>query len=244
MFFPLFFLYFFQYADGGVYVIKVTINDGEGGVAAATTTSMITGVMLIDGVLQIVGTDDDDHVTINKVGKSKLRVHADFLPGRKTFVDFRLSDVTRIDVWLCDGDDHYNGGGDGGSDGGSDGGADIAISQNVLGGAGNNLLFGGQGKDKLQGGRGSDILIGGDGRDDLKGDHGDDLLIGGDLDVDWEGIFEMDALDIALTEWASGDLADTMNILGNVMDDDDKDKLFGNTGVDTLIRGIGDKLKH
>ena len=110
MFFPLFFLYFFQYADGGVYVIKVTINDGEGGVA--TTTSMITGVMLIDGVLQIVGTDDDDHVTINKVGKSKLRVHADFLPGRKTFVDFRLSDVTRIDVWLCDGDDHYNGGGD------------------------------------------------------------------------------------------------------------------------------------
>ena len=110
MCFPLFFLYFFQYADGGVYVIKVTINDGEGGVA--TTTSMITGVMLIDGVLQIVGTDDDDHVTINKVGKSKLRVHADFLPGRKTFVDFRLSDVTRIDVWLCDGDDHYNGGGD------------------------------------------------------------------------------------------------------------------------------------
>ena len=34
-----------------------------------------------------------------------------------------------------------------------------------------------------------------------------------------------------------------MDILGNVLDDDDKDDLFGEKGTDTLISGARDKVK-
>ena len=169
-----------RYASGGAYSITVTIDDGQGGSDSATTTTLITGVRLVDGVLQIVGTDDDDHVSIHRVGRNRLRVHADFLP-RRGFVDFRLSEVNRIVVWLCDGDDHFHGAGN----------IDIPLivfggkgNDHIAGGRGNDLLFGGRGKDKLFGGRGHDILIGGDGRDQLNGGRGNDLLIGGKLETD------------------------------------------------------------
>ncbi|MCP4783500.1 MAG: hypothetical protein GY903_08230, partial [Fuerstiella sp.] len=78
---------------------------------------------------------------------------------------------------------------------------------------------------------------------------GNDLLIGGSLETDWQSIFDVDAadplnaLDTAMTEWASGNLADTMDILGNVLDDDDKDDLFGEKGTDVLLGGVRDRMK-
>lgn len=168
---------------------------------------------------------------------------------------FDVSAIDRIAAFLGDGDDHFHGG----SDGGSDGGADAAIPQFVFGGAGNDhlkggrgndMLFGGDGKDDLFGGRGTDILIGGDGKDKLKGGHGDDLLIGGKLQTDWKSLFDVDAaatlnaLDTAMTEWATSNVANTINILGNVLDDDDKDDLFGGKGTDHLIGGHRDRLRH
>jgi Ca2+-binding RTX toxin-like protein len=64
--------------------------------------------------------------------------------------------------------------------------------ENVLGGAGddvitgspfNNRLVGGNGNDSLSGGGGADLLEGGDGADTLKGGDGNDLLAGETSDV-------------------------------------------------------------
>lgn len=111
----------------------------------------------------------------------------------------------------------------------------------IDGGKGSDLLFGGDGNDCVKGGDGRDILIGGDGRDNLRGGRGNDLLIGGEVDIDWEDALDPNDLDDALAEWATGDLADTMSILGNVVDDDERDWLFGEQGHDTLIGGNGDR---
>ena len=117
-------------------------------------------------------------------------------------------------------------------------------NDHIVGGNGHDLLFGGAGKDYLNGGRGHDILVGGDGRDTLCGGKGNDLLIGGSLETDWRSVFDESLLDTAIAEWATGDLADTMNILGNVLDDNDKDYLFGQQGCDTLIRGNRDRWRQ
>ena len=49
-------------------------------------------------------------------------------------------------------------------------------------GDGDDLLLGGNFKDRLRGGRGDDRLFGGDGNDDLAGDSGNDELFGEDGD--------------------------------------------------------------
>ncbi|MGE8188627.1 immunoglobulin-like domain-containing protein [Pseudomonas sp. NPDC086278] len=49
----------------------------------------------------------------------------------------------------------------------------------LLGGAGNDILFGQGGNDSLDGGKGNDILLGGSGNDTLMGGQGNDILIGG-----------------------------------------------------------------
>ncbi|MFY0731928.1 retention module-containing protein [Pseudomonas sp. NFX15] len=49
----------------------------------------------------------------------------------------------------------------------------------LLGGAGNDILFGSGGNDSLDGGKGNDILLGGTGNDTLIGGQGNDILIGG-----------------------------------------------------------------
>ncbi|QLF94319.1 retention module-containing protein [Pseudomonas sp. ABC1] len=53
---------------------------------------------------------------------------------------------------------------------------------NLIGGAGNDVLTGGDGDDILRGGAGDDTLIGGAGNDILIGGDGDDILIGGSGD--------------------------------------------------------------
>nr|WP_207388749.1 immunoglobulin-like domain-containing protein [Stutzerimonas kirkiae] len=53
---------------------------------------------------------------------------------------------------------------------------------NLIGGAGDDILTGGDGDDILRGGAGDDTLIGGAGNDILIGGDGDDILIGGSGD--------------------------------------------------------------
>jgi Ca2+-binding RTX toxin-like protein len=49
----------------------------------------------------------------------------------------------------------------------------------LLGGAGDDILFGLGGNDRLEGGKGDDVLLGGGGGDYLDGGEGDDILVGG-----------------------------------------------------------------
>ena len=107
-----------------------------------------------------------------------------------------------------------------------------------------DAIFGGAGNDDIDGGSGSDILVGGDGRDQIKGGRGNDLLIGGDVHNDFQDSSILRDIDAAMIEWAFGQLNDTLILLGPMIDDGDRDQLFGEQGDDDLFGGVGDRLKR
>ena len=69
-------------------------------------------------------------------------------------------------------------------------------------------------------------------------------MIGGSLDNDFDDVSIIDDIDAAMAAWAIGDLADTLDALGDVLEDDDKDYLFGQADDDEFVAGIGDKVKQ
>ena len=68
----------------------------------------------------------------------------------------------------------------------------------VLGGGGNDIILGGTDADYLYGGLGNDLLIGGAGSDWLYGEGGDDILIGGN------GPSSLTDLQATCAAWNSG----------------------------------------
>lgn len=125
-----------------------------------------------------------------------------------------------------------------------------AGSDCVYGGAGNDVLLGGAGDDTLDGEAGLDLLIGGLGRDTVRGGAGEDLLIGGAWRFDND-----DSLLAALRDaWVGpGDSheRETPQALGvglqiqfaweeNVIDDGEKDTLWGGADADLLFASLGD----
>lgn len=100
-------------------------------------------------------------------------------------------------------------------------------------------MVAGDGDDWIWGGRGNDLLIGGEGQDTIRGQQGDDLIIGGSA----ENETDIEALDAALTEWLEHDLEDSLDELGDIFDDGDLDRLFGNRGDDEVIGGAGDLVR-
>lgn len=109
---------------------------------------------------------------------------------------------------------------------------------------GNDCIDGGSGNDMIKGGRGHDVLVGGTGRDQIFAGHGNDLLIGGSLSIDWESQDDLSDVDEAMMAWAAGDLTQTLDLLGNVEDDNTPDKLFGERGYDTILHGRRDWWRY
>src|SRR5207249_2162946 len=72
----------------------------------------------------------------------------------------------------------------------------------------NNVIVGGAGQDRLWGGTGRDILIGGGGADQLRGGDGDDILIGEKTAYDCN----IPALTALLSEWGRTDLSYNVRI--------------------------------
>jgi Ca2+-binding RTX toxin-like protein len=176
-----------RYARGGIYNITVTLSDDENAHATYSTTALITGVGLHDGVLQIVGSRGNDAVVVEPKGKWQewISVQANFIPNQSHERLFLANDVHSIVILLGDGKDRAK----------VDRRIDVPVFMD--GGAGNDFLTAGGGPATLLGRNGSDILIGGPGDDVLSGGAGDDLLIGGpgtdtldggpgnDLLIDW-----------------------------------------------------------
>src|SRR5262249_43655603 len=113
----------------------------------------------------------------------------------------------------------------------------------------NSVLLGGAGNDSLAGGSGRDLLIGGLGSDRLHGGGGDDILIGGTTSFD----DNLSALSAIMAEWGRTDLAyqNRINHLNGtvpgglngaidlnsatVLDDAAIDQLWGDSGQDWFL---------
>jgi uncharacterized delta-60 repeat protein len=206
-----------EYAQGGVYPIIVTVTDGDSGTDTKSITALIAGVGLHNGVLQIIGTNGPDDVTVKRTGGSRngqYKVRASFLPDRHDEDDddpdgrggkrrFDVAEVTKILILLCDGDDHAKLAGNIDTLAIVDGGMG---DDHLIGGSGPTALLGGEGDDKIVGGSGRNLIIGGWGSDRLIGSGGDDLMIAGatafDIDDDLAGSFDA-ALEAILCEWNS-----------------------------------------
>jgi Ca2+-binding RTX toxin-like protein len=157
------------YASGGVYTVTVTITDDDTGSTNAGTQAVMTGVGINGGVLQIVGTADDDHVEVFIAG-GEVDVFASFMePGHTRFDP---ADVDSVEIWLCEGDDHGNVH------------QSITVDAVIHGDDGVDMLWGGDGDDFIEGGDGNDMIWGRRGDDELHGNDGNDRLTGGEgLDI-------------------------------------------------------------
>jgi hypothetical protein len=226
-----------MYSDGGIYTITITLIDDDTGTTTAETTAVVTGVGVNNGILYIIGSSEDDEVSLNRTGKSTLKVKATFVT--EDFRSFEEDDVQEIISYLCEGED------------------DLTISNRVTipaiihggadddhlnAGGGPTVLLGGGGNDELVGQGGRNILIGGIGLDQLTGGKKGDVLIGGTTDAD-----DNDAVLMALANaWDTAPSytagVATIDAALAVTDDDDSDKLTGSSSQDLFYDGIDDNL--
>ena len=235
------------YQYGGVYTISLSVEDDDEGSDLATTTAVITGAGINNGVLQIVGTRDDDHVTVNRQGNGLFKVHASFLPDKGGWRTFDSDGIDLIYMVLCHGDDHATIAGNIQTPAIVDGGPG---DDHLNGGGGRNVLSGSLGNDMLNGGSAGDVLIGGYGADRLVAGSEDDILIAGwtvyDSDPDDGRPANDQALLSILEEWSNGgDYLDRVNSLrgswlaeGTVGDDRAVDKLTGSSGLDWFLADL------
>lgn len=236
--------------------LRVTDNFGATSIATATITIALPQApgtaMLVDDpsapsrkMLSVIGTSGSDAVRFKeKKGSVEVRLR------NKKLGEF--SGMTRIVVDGGAGDDAIDA-------------MKLSIPVVLFGGAGDDYLVGGDGDDVLVGGAGddvisgsfgNDVIVGGAGRDRLFSFMGNDLVVAGSLS------FEEDpsAMTAVLSEWSRADstlaqrvanLTDgggnngLVNLGGdNVVDDNDRDSMFGTVGADWLINGAGDRVQR
>lgn len=118
-------------------------------------------------------------------------------------------------------------------------GGPVSVSLSLAGGAGNDILVGGNGDDLLSGGRGRDILVGDSGSDWLFGNRGEDIVVAGTTDND------LDDLAAVLAVWADESIsyADRVDMLSGLIssqDDDAVDFLFGGLNRDWFLLDADD----
>jgi len=147
---------------------------------AAVTASVSKG-----GTLTILGTDNDDEVTIIKgTGKNYSVVSGD-----GGVLSFKFTSVKRICAWLGSGGDDLSL-------------WDLPTPATIMAGAGDDLivgtaasdtLYGGTGSDSLEGAAGDDQLLGEDGNDTLDGGRGHDTVTGGAGNDTWVASIGLDS---------------------------------------------------
>ncbi len=260
------------YANGGIYTVTVTLSDDDGDSDTLSGVAVISGAGVdANGILWIIGSDDDDIGLIQASG-SQLLVIASFLPQRYPFIpgdikSFPLSSVSSISAYFGAGNDVF-------------GVTDSVTLPVVLrgeagndaltGGGGRTILRGGLGNDKLFAGRGASVLLGEEGADELRGsglsDNDDysrmiliggsgvdrlfagrkgDVLVGGSTNLDDDNL----ALDAALAQWNNQATSVTYDqrvaallLAMSDIDDNAADSLTGGAGRDLYFDGLGDVL--
>ncbi|MCA9111338.1 MAG: carboxypeptidase regulatory-like domain-containing protein, partial [Planctomycetaceae bacterium] len=238
------------YQQGGFYNVVVTITDRADATVFRVSdplTAEISGVGVHDGILHILGTDENDRFFVSRwfhdviVMKDSTEIWRESIPitgievsgfGGNDFIQLRnsvhqpaLLDGGNGNDWLIGGrgNDLILGGG----------GIDKIWGQNgddtVFGGPGNDRIEGGWGNDSLFGDRDDDRLFGGWGNDIAAGGEGNDAVVG-----NWGN-------DILLGEQGNdrlyGSWGDNVLVGG-----DGVDRLYGGFGRDILIGGLGSDI--
>jgi hypothetical protein len=223
------------YASGGIFRIIVTLTDDDTGETTERTFALITGVGILDGQLQAVGTEQADEITVSWLGQDEFVVRASFIPNSSR--KYAAEGVTSIAMILCGGDDQ----------------ATIAGTielptyitaeegnDDIKGGGGPNVLFGGEGDDRVTGGSNHDILVGGDGIDRLVGNGGDDILIAGTLGGADDPIDQLDTMLALLIEWELFRDRTTLRPKLVIGGDEDADMLTGSADSDWFFFELGE----
>jgi hypothetical protein len=162
------------YAAGGQYTVTIATADGDGGADSASASLKVIAVTQpAGGNLAVDATAGGDAIAVSGTG-SDLSLSVDGVALGTFNVTGRVSinagsgnDVVRV-LGLTAGADVYGGAGN-----------DV-----ILGGNGGGVLVGGAGNDAITGGTGRDILIGGNNGDVLLGAANEDILIGGRTSFD------------------------------------------------------------
>jgi Ca2+-binding RTX toxin-like protein len=235
--------------DGGDGTDSVSVApDASGPVSVADTGT--TG----ENVVSVLGTTGHDLIRVRRAGQGQLHV----LVNQQQPFTVDASGDTRLVIDALAGNDHIH--------------VDhrVLIAMVLLGGAGHDLLqggdgpgvlVGGEGHDILHGGRGNDVVIGGEGHDLVSGGGGNDLLMGGStaFDTDAEALlailaewtstrtFEQKKANLTNTgsgpsfdERANGDVFLLIGPGGTVFDDGDLDLLVGGADRDWFLALAGD----
>lgn len=227
-----------------------------------STFEIVTPVRLINGVINIRGTNQGDQVRVENRDGNQIEVTFGRAP--RSIVN-PLIDIDPNDIWNSiplitqrfpaslisliqfnggSGNDLFNNLTSIPTWALGNGGDDV-----LIGGQGADLLHGGIGNDILQGGGGNDSIHGNEGNDELFGSEGNDLLFGDTGNDKLDGGLGADVIDGGRdNDFLEGGLGnDTLRGgLGNdrLFGGDGIDSLFGDAGSDLLDGGlgIGDKL--
>jgi PKD repeat protein len=93
------------YTSGGMFTVTVRVKDDAAtpGLGTGTAKAIVSGVGLRNGVLEVIGTNDKDKVTL-QVDKGALKVKG-VLQQDPTF---SLASVREVQVWLGAGNDKFD----------------------------------------------------------------------------------------------------------------------------------------
>jgi PKD repeat protein len=216
------------YQTSGTYQATLTVSDDDGGSASrqievVVQTAQVPGVALRNGLLEIVGSEQSDSITVAVVQGGGLNVFGS-LGGATVSQSFAAGSVLQIVAQMGGGSDMLTISSTVPLPVFADGGAG---SDTLLAGGGAAILLGGPGNDSLRGGTRRDLLIGGVGLDQINAAGASDLLIGGRTAYD----ADQAALAAILAEWtAAGGYQDRAA------------RLRGGTG--TIVQPLGVKLTH
>jgi len=94
------------YTSGGMYNVTVRLVDNAAtpGVGTGSANAIISGVGLHNGVLEVIGTNGNDKVTLQADNKGALKVKGVLQQDPS----FTLSSVREVQVWLGAGNDKFD----------------------------------------------------------------------------------------------------------------------------------------
>ncbi|MFK7817526.1 MAG: calcium-binding protein, partial [Planctomycetaceae bacterium] len=171
---------------------------GRSSALSVTTIDNDSAIYLDDVDLVVDATIEADTITLDEVG-STINVTMNGMT-----VPFDTADYDQIFIQAKPGDDVITA-------------TSVTKPLRILGGGGNDLIFGGSAGDTIRGGGGKDTISGGAGADSIGGGNKRDAISGG----------------LGLDSLQGGRGADELN------GDDGSDSIQGQNGRDTIIGGNG-----